>query len=321
MGQILHGSATTTEAVRRAIQNSQASLRVLARRYGINQKTVAKWKKRSSVSDHSTGPTDVKSSVLSVEEEAIIVAFRRHTLLPLDDCLYALQPTIPRLTRSSLHRCLRRHGISRLPEVEGDKPDKKKFKAYPIGYFHIDIAEVRTAEGKLYLYVAIDRTSKFAFVQLVKKTGRTSASVFLTALVKAVPYKIHTVLTDNGVQFTFPPRYADGPTARYMTHMFDLRCRENGIEHRLTKIKHPWTNGQVERMNRTIKEATVKRYHYDSHRQLQSHLTDFISAYNYGRRLKTLKGLTPYEFIAKTWTKEPERFRLNPIHQMPGLNS
>jgi transposase InsO family protein len=320
MGQILHGSATTTEAIRRAIQNSQASLRALSRRYGINQKTVAKWKKRSSVSDLPTGPTDAKSSVLSVEDEAIIVAFRRHTLLPLDDCLYALQPTIPHLTRSSLHRCLQRHGISRLPEVEGDKPDKKKFRAYPIGYFHIDIAEVRTAEGKLYLYVAIDRTSKFAFVQLVKKTSRTSASAFLMALIKAVPYKIHIVLTDNGVQFTFPPRYADGPTARYMTHMFEMRCRENGIEHRLTKIKHPWTNGQVERMNRTIKEATVKRYHYDSHRQLQSHLADFINAYNYGRRLKTLKGLTPYEFIAKTWTKEPERFRLNPIHQMPGLN-
>jgi hypothetical protein len=76
--------------------------------------------------------------------------------LPLDDCLYALQPTIPHLTRSSLHRCLQRHGISRLPEVEGSKPPKKKFKAYPIGYFHIDIAELQTAEGKLYLYVAID---------------------------------------------------------------------------------------------------------------------------------------------------------------------
>jgi len=107
--------------------------------------------------------------------------------------------------------------------VEGSKPSKKKFKAYPIGYFHIDIAELQTAEGKLYLYVAIDRTSKFAFVQLVKKTGRTSASAFLEALIAAVPYKIHTVLTDNGIQFTFPPRYADGPTARYVTHMFDLR--------------------------------------------------------------------------------------------------
>jgi len=321
MGQVLHGSATTTEAVRRAIQHSQESLRALSKRYGINQKTVAKWKKRVSAADLPTGPKQPKSTVLSIEDEAIVVAFRRHTLLPLDDCLYALQSTIPHLTRSSLHRCLQRHAISRLPEVKGDKPDKKRFKAYPIGYFHIDIAEVRTAEGKLYLYVAIDRTSKFAFVQLVKKTGRTSASAFLVALIKAVPYKIHIVLTDNGIQFTFPPRYADGPTARYVTHMFDMRCEENGIEHRLTKIKHPWTNGQVERMNRTIKEATVKRYHYDSHRQLQSHLADFINAYNYARRLKTLKGLTPYEYICKIWTKEPKRFRLDPIHQMPGLNT
>jgi transposase len=162
MGQVLHGSATTTEAVRRAIQNSQESLRALAKRYGINQKTVIKWKGRTSVADVPTGPRKPSSTVLTIEEEAVIVAFRRHTLLPLDDCLYALQPTIPTLTRSSLHRCLQRHGISRLPEVEGDKPAKAKFKHYPIGYFHVDIAEVQTAEGKLYLFVAIDRTSKFA---------------------------------------------------------------------------------------------------------------------------------------------------------------
>ena len=333
MGKVLHGSATTTEAVRRAIQHSQESLRALSKRYGINQKTVAKWKKRSSTADLKTGPKEPRSTILSVEDEAVIVAFRRHTLLPLDDCLYALQRTIPHLTRSSLHRCLQRHGISRLPDVDGDKPTKKKFKAYPIpcptgdakhrreGAFHIDIAEVQTAEGKLYLYVAIDRTSKFAFVQVVRKTGRTSASAFLVALINAVPYRIHTVLTDNGIQFTFPPRYADGPTARYITHMFDMRCRENGIEHRLTKVKHPWTNGQVERMNRTIKEATVKRFHYDDHRQFETHLADFVAAYNFGRRLKTLKGLTPYEFICKCWTSEPERFTIDPIHQMPGLNS
>ena len=137
MGQVLHGSATATEAIRRAIQNSQESLMWLAKRYSINPKTVAKWRKRSSVVDMPTGPTSPKSTVLTVEEEAIVVAFRRHTLLPLDDCLYTLQPTIPHLSRSSLHRCLQRHGISRLPNVAGDKPDKKKFKSYPIGYFHI----------------------------------------------------------------------------------------------------------------------------------------------------------------------------------------
>jgi transposase len=157
-------------------------------------------------------------------------------------------------------------------------------------------------------------------VQLVRKTGRTSASAFLEALIAAVPYKIHTVLTDNGVQFTFPPPYADGPTARYTTHMFDMRCQENGIEHRLTKIKHPWTNGQVERMNRTIKEATVQRYHYDRHDQLETHLADFINAYNYARRLKTLKGLTPYEYICTCWTSQPQRFKLNPLQKMPGPN-
>ena len=115
MGQVLHGSATTTEAVRRAIQHSQESLRALAGRYGINPKTVAKWKKRFSAADLPTGPKEPRSTVLSVEDEAVIVAFRKHTLLPLDDCLYALQATIPQLTRSSLHRCLQRHGIGRLP--------------------------------------------------------------------------------------------------------------------------------------------------------------------------------------------------------------
>ena len=133
MGQVLHGSATTTEAVRRAIQHRQESLRALAKRYGVNPKTIAKWKSRTSVSDLRTGPKEPRSTVLSVEEEAVVVAFRRHTLLPLDDCLYALQPTIPHLTRSSLHRCLQRHGISRLPQVEGETSPKRKFKAYPIG--------------------------------------------------------------------------------------------------------------------------------------------------------------------------------------------
>ena len=110
------------------------------------------------------------------------------------------------------------------------------------------------------------------------------------------------MLTDNGIQFTFPQRYADGPTARYVTHMFDMRCQENGIEHRLTKVKHTWTNGQVERMNRTIKEATFQRYHYDSHRQLEAHLADCAPAYDAPNgepqqlvRLRaTAPGLPPY---------------------------
>ena len=329
MGQVLHGSATTTEAIRRAIQHSQASLRTLAKRYGINQKTVAKWKRRTSVVDIPTGPKDARSTVLSLGEEAVIVAFRKHTLLPLDDCLYALQPSIPHLTRSSLHRCLQRHGISQLPQVEGEASVKRKFKAYPIGYFHIDIAEVRTAQGRLYLLVAIDRTSKFAFVELHEKVARRTAADFLRHLIAAVPYKVHTVLTDNGTHFTTPGNTSSAtPDIKaaihagepIWAHAFEYACARCDIDHRLTKPKHPWTNGQVERMNRTLNDATVKRYFYETHDELRTHLDDFVSAYNFARRLKTLKGLTPYEFICKSWTSQPERFTLNPIHQMPGLN-
>ncbi len=180
------------------------------------------------------GPKTVQSSVLTAEEEAAIVAFRKYTLLPLDDCLYSLQASIPHLTRSSLHRCLQRHGISRLPEVEGDKPDKKKFKPYPIGYLHVDIAEVQTDEGRLYLFVAIDRTSKFAYAELHPKATRMVALDFLTNLVSAVPYAIHTLLTDNGIQFA-----KRKGTEAYREIPFDRVCRAQGIEHRLTKVCHP----------------------------------------------------------------------------------
>src|SRR5262249_11734272 len=112
----------------------------------LNPKTVMKWRKRAFLYDAPMGPKVPRSTVLSAEEEALAVAFRKHTLLPLDDCLYALQATIPHLTGSSLHRLFQRHEISRLPAIEGETGRKKAFKRYPIGYFHIDIAEVRTEE-------------------------------------------------------------------------------------------------------------------------------------------------------------------------------
>src|SRR5215213_8164682 len=270
MGQVLHGSATTTEAVRRAIQRSQESVRALARRHGISPTTVQKWRRRQTTADAAMGPKQARSPVLTLEQEAVIVAFRRHTLLPLDDRLYALQPTIPALTRSSLHRCLQRHGISRLPSAEGEGPGKKRFKASPIGYFHLDIAEVRTEAGKLYLFVAIDRTSKFAFARMHERATRRVAADILHALVEAVPYKVHTVLTDNGTRFTDTLPVDDDPEAEaavdapwaargeprlWRVHAFDHACEErHGIEHRLTKPYHPWTNGQVEPMNRTLKD-------------------------------------------------------------------
>ena len=116
MGQVLHGCATTTKAIRRAIQHSQARLRQLARRYGINPKTTRKWRARSSVVDLRTGPKEPRATILSTDKEAVAVAF----------C-----------------RCLQRHGTSRLPRAEGDKPARKTFKAYPTDYLHIGIADCK----------------------------------------------------------------------------------------------------------------------------------------------------------------------------------
>ena len=145
--------------------------------------------------------------------------------------------------------------------------------------------------------------------------------MFLGALLEAVPYDLHTILTDNGIQFADLPRNRDGWTARLRVHRFDQICREHGIEHRLTEPNHPWTNVQVERMNRTIKDATVKRYHYGNDAELRQHLQLFIDAYNHGRRLKTLRGLTPYGYVARIWTEDPGRFKTDPYRHTSGLST
>jgi transposase InsO family protein len=130
-----------------------------------------------------------------------------------------------------------------------------------------------------------------------------------------VPDKIYTILTDNGIQFTNRQRDQYG-----FQHIFARVCQEHGIQHRLTETNHPWTNGQVERMNRTLKEATVKKFYYQRYQHLKERLHAFLMAYNFAKRLKTLRGLSPYEYICQCWQKEPERITVNPCHHTLGLN-
>jgi len=317
MGQLLHARARTTKEIRREIQLCKESIAKTAVRFNINPKTVVKWRKRSHVHDLPAGPKQARSTVLSPGEEATIVAFRKFTQLPLDDVLYALQDQIPKLTRSTLHRCLKRHGCPPLPKQSTtNPPPKKQFKTYKIGYFHMDIAEVHTEEGKLYLYVAIDRTSKFCYAVLHKKQTKLLAADFLRQLIQIVPYKIHKILTDNGVQFTNHNHHVHA-----CPHIFDRVCEEYKIDHRKTQVKHPWTNGQVERMNRTLKDATVQQYYYATHDQLKKHLESYLMAYNFAKRIKALKGKTPWEFIQNQWEKTPELFNFNPSHFFSGPNS
>ena len=313
MAQVLHGSARTTAAQQRhngALSNARRPPRPPPQ----NRSEVAKTAQRAGC----TQGTQASLPGLTVEEEAIAVTCRRHTLLPLDDCLYALQATIPHLSRAALHCCFQRHGISRLPlpDEEGQAPTKKKFKDYPLGYLHLDFAEVYTEEGQRFLFVTLDRTSKVAFAELHPRATRTLAAGFLRRVLEKLPYKVHKVLTYNGVQFTAQPhQLLPGG------HSFDRVCAEYGVEHRLTKPAHPWTNGQVERMNRTIKEATVQRYHYQTTDELNQHLQAFLLAYNHAKRLKTLRGLTPHEFVCTQWQKNPVIFTQDPTRLTLGLYS
>ena len=313
MGKVPHGCARTTPATRRLIQQSTESLQTLATRFGIDPKTVAKWRGRTTTEESARGPKPA-STVLTPAEEAAIVLFRKETLLPLDDCLYALQEAIPHLSRSALHRCFQRHGISRLPPDEETPGGKKaKFKDYPIGYLHLDFAEVQTEEGKQYVFVAIDRTSKLAFAELHPQATQAIAVDFLRRVLERIPYKVHKILTDNGIQFRNLPHHT-----QVGRHPIGQLCEEWGIEQRFTKPAHPWTNGQVERLNRTLKEATIKRFHYESTAQLNSHLQAFLLAYTFAKRLKQLKGLTPYEFICAEWRKNPSIFMRDPADLTPG---
>jgi transposase-like protein len=177
--------------------------------------------------------------VLTPVEEAMIVAFRQRTMLPLDDVMGCLRDSIPKLTRSSLHRCLERHGISRLPATEV-KTARGRFAETTIGYVHIDSCELRHADGKLHMFLAIDRVSKFTFVEFYDKAGKMNAAAFLEHVIEAFPYEIHTVLTDNGVAFADLPKNRTGPTSLYVgLHIFGRTCKEHGITHKLTKPYHP----------------------------------------------------------------------------------
>jgi transposase InsO family protein len=310
----LHGSARTTPRVRAELQASEESTRALAARYGLNPKTVAKWRGRTGTADAPMGPKRPRSSVLTEAEEAVVVEFRRRTLLPLDDVLGCLREAIPTLSRSALHRCLTRHGISRLPEGEEKASKRQRFAETRIGYVHVDACQLRSAEGKVHMFLAIDRVSKFAYVELHDTTEMATGAAFLRGVVAAFPYRIHTVLTDNGVAFT------NCASTRWdtMVHPFNRVCREHGIEHRLTKPYHPWTNGQAERINRTVKDATVKAFHYETRESLDAHLQAFLTAYNFAKHLKALRWRTPVQAICDAWAKDPSIFKTNPHHLIPG---
>ncbi|WP_428310612.1 TetR family transcriptional regulator [Hydrocarboniphaga sp.] len=265
--------------VRHAIRHSDDSIRQLALRYGLNPKTVAKWRRRASPDDRKPGPRDPRSSALSLREEGIVVALRQHLRLPLDGCLQALRGFIPQLSRSSLHRCLQRHGISRLP-ASGDEAAAGSAEG-----LCFDLSSAQLGEKRRYqLIVAVERRSRYAFAQLYDAGAAASAVEFVAALIAAVPGRIGSLMADETIA-------ADAS--------FAPACADAGIRQRGLKLRQRWTGAQVERMNRTIAAAAVDGRGSVSLAQLQRQLAALLSAYNSSCELELLGGATPQQSLLR----------------------
>ena len=214
-----------------------------------------------------------------------------------------------------------RHGISRLPRDEERASKRERFVETRMGYVHIDVCELRLAQGKLFMFLAIDRVSKFTHVAFMDANTKSNGAVFLREVVAAFPYRLHTVLTDNGMAFADLPknrgRYPE-IEAIFGGHIFDRVCDQHGIRHRLTKPYHPWTNGQAERMNRTVKEATIKAFHYPDLEALQAHVLAFVTAYNFAKHLKALRWRTPFQAVCDAWQSRPVSVQDQPAPPHPG---
>jgi hypothetical protein len=320
MGNIYHANAKTTVRIRKEIQESKESIAQLAERYSLNPKTVAKWRRASDCVDGRSGSKAPKSA-LSTQEQHIVCEFRRITKFSLDDVFIALKDKIPALTRSNLHRCLVRHNLNKLPKDEEKIKEKQQFKEYEVGFVHVDITQLLLEGGvKLYLFVGICRVSKYAYIELHENMETKTACAFLENLVANCDFTIHRILTDNGAQFTYE-LLAEHLKPKDKIHPFDALCAKYNINHKLTKFKHPWTNGQVEIFNKTIKNATVKQYHYETIDQLKQHLMAYLLVHNYQKKLKSLKFQTPLNFLLLLYENKPHLFKINPTHKLIGLNN
>ena len=151
------------------------------------------------------------------------------------------------------------------------------------------------------MFLAIDRVSRFTYGQFHDSAGKMEGSAFLRNVVAAFRYEIHTVLTDNGMAFADLPKNRTGSSRQFLgPQIFDRVCIEHGIEHRLTKPYHSWTNRQAERMNRTVKDATVKVFHFDDLESLEAHVLAFVAAFNFAKHLKALHWKTPFQTVCDT---------------------
>ncbi|MBK1650330.1 IS481 family transposase [Rhabdochromatium marinum] len=322
----LHKNARTTPAVRAELQASTLPNSALARQYGISEPTVAKWRGRESTADASHRPKRLQTN-LTPAQEAIVVELRKTLLLPLDDLLAVSREFISEaVSRSGLDRCLRRHGVSNLkalmPAEERPKDtEKKTFKDYEPGFVHVDIKylpQMPDEASRQYLFVAIDRATRWVYVEILPTKSAKHAQAFLKHLIANAPFHITKVLTDNGKEFS--DRFcATGQREPTGQHAFDKVCRRHGIDHRLTKPRRPQTNGMVERFNGRIAEV-LQTTRFRSGEQLSETLHRYVRLYNQHIPQRALGHVAPIQALKQWYEKQPDLFVKRP-NNLPGLDS
>jgi transposase InsO family protein len=311
----LHQHARTTPAIRREIQSSSLSERALARLHNTTRSTIRKWKHRDSVEDASHRPHHLQTT-LTPAQERIVVYLRTALQLPLDDLLVVVREFLnPAVSRSGLDRCLRRHGVSNLKALQpkAPRPVVKPFKAYEPGFVHIDVKYLPAIDGepRHYLFVAIDRATRWVFIALKKDRTARSAKAFLKALSQAAPFRIQKCLTDNGSEFTDRClRREKRPSGE---HVFDRACTDQGLELRLIPPRHPQTNGMVERFNGRIAEV-LQTHQFESTDDLETTLHRYANLYNHHIPQKALGHRPPVKALKEWQTSRPHLFRKKVYH-------
>ena len=230
-----HSCATTTPRVRRAIQASEEKNIVLAKRYHVNRKTIAKWKAREFISDERMGPKSPRSTLLSQEDEVIILAYRWRTRLALNDCHLRLRPLIPKLSRSMLHRCLKRHGLGRIGPTATCPPLTTAALSGPF-IFEIAVHEVTFRDPddgigvRHSIFLAVEEITRDVYGEVANPTPENAAA-FLARLVDHFPQRVIGVTTDNHPAFTEGMWTWDESIAEVSYHSFAMACRGLGIGH------------------------------------------------------------------------------------------
>ena len=293
----LHANATTTPKTRAYIQASSAPVSDLAQELGVSETTIRRWRSRPSVGDRSHTPKNLSISLTDTEQR-LVVELRTTLGLPLDDIVEVMNRCVNRtLSRSAIHRTLKRHGVSAKPKPEKTEPGT--FEAATVGFIHIDLKHLTRLEGRpAFVFAAIDRATRFVHIEIIARRDAATVAACRERFIKAFPHRVHTILTDNGAEFTDRFGASRWTKTRKPSgqHAFDRVCARHRIEHRLTRPFHPQTNGMVERFNRRIADAIGSKAStarnqgknkFDTHAERNAFLTAFVVQYN-KTRLKCL---------------------------------